>query len=383
MKNVVLVGAGHAHVGVLRAFGSNPVPGVRLTLITRALQTPYSGMLPGMIAGHYTADQAHIDTGLLCGFADARLYHSEAIGLDPVAKVIHCNKRAPVPYDIASLDIGSTPGMQNISGVAAHAIPVKPVDGFLQRFDAARARILANRSPQRIGMIGAGAGGVELLLALQWCLLADLRKAGRDAAHLAFIVVTPGDEVLASMPAKMRRRFTEIMRTRNIEIVAGSKVTAVEPGVAILDGGRRLPLDEIFWTTRAEPAGWLRQTGLALDREGFVRVRQTLQTMAFDDIFAVGDVAAIEGYDVPKSGVYAVRSAGSLERNIRNLIAGAPLTTYTPQRNALYLISTGDRHAIGTRNGVTFEGAWVWWLKDWIDRRFMDAYKNLPAKSAP
>lgn len=377
-KSVVLIGAGHAHVGVLRTLGANPVPGVRVTLITRVLDTPYSGMLPGMIAGHYTARQAHIDTRSLAKFADARLIHSEVVGLDPIRKLIFCSDHAPVTYDIASLDIGSTPGRQQIPGVAAHAIPVKPVDGFLERFEGVRDRVLASGGQARIGVIGAGAGGIELLLSMQRRLLADVRDAGHDPAELTFVIATPGADVLASMPVKMRRRFTAILRARGVDIRTGSTVTAVEDGAVVLNGNMSVPLDEIFWCTHAEPAAWLRSTGLALDRDGFVRVGPTLQSVTHRHVFAAGDVASIDGYACPKSGVYAVRSAGALADNIRALALGTSLKSYSPQRDALYLITTGDRYAIGTRNGFTFEGRWVWYLKRWIDGRFMQQYKNFP-----
>ena len=383
VKDVVLVGAGHAHVGVLRMFGMDPMPGVRLTLITRQLDTPYSGMLPGMIAGHYSADQAHIDTGPLCRFANARLYHSEVTGIDPVNKLVQCDNRPPVPYDVLSINIGSTPGMQQIPGVAAHAIPVKPVDGFLARFEAARDRILAAGGKARIGVVGAGAGGVELLLSLQQRLMADVQAAGLDPRGLSFAIVTPDAEVLKTMPPRTRQRFTAIMRSRGINIVANSKVTAVEPKAVVLNERDRLPLDEIFWTTRAEPAGWLKNTGLILDTKGFISVGSTLQSQSHPDVFAVGDVAAIGGYDLPKSGVYAVRSGKPLAINIRRLLEGAPLIAHKPQRDAMYLISTGDKNAIGTRNGFTFEGPWVWRWKDWIDQRFMDKFNVLPEMAAP
>ena len=149
-------------------------PGVRLTLVTRQVDTPYSGMLPGMIAGLYDHDQAHIDTGPLSRFAHARLYHSEAIGLDLAAKRVICRDRPPVPYDLLSINIGSTPSARQIPGVAEHAIPVKPIDGFIERFEATRERVLKARGQARIGVVGGGAGGVELLLSLHRRLTRDV-----------------------------------------------------------------------------------------------------------------------------------------------------------------------------------------------------------------
>jgi selenide, water dikinase len=378
VKDVVLIGAGHAHVSVLRMFGMNPEPGVRLTLITREVHTPYSGMLPGMIAGHYSADDAHIDTGPLARFANARLYQGTVTGLDLAGGRVLCINRPPVPFDVLSINIGSTPGMQQVTGVAEHAVPVKPVDGFLARFEAARARVLAANGKARIGVVGAGPGGVELLLALQHRLTHDVRAAGHDPAGLSFAIVTPSAEVLPALPAGTRQRFTEIMRARGITVHANSKVTRVETGEVVLNGADRIPLDEIFWTTRAEAAPWLRETGLTVDEGGFIRVGRTLQSVSHPNVFAAGDVAALDGYSLPKSGVYAVRSGPTLAINIRNLLINQPLRLHRPQKDALYLISTGDENAVGTRNGVTFGGRWVWRWKDWIDRRFMQKFNTLP-----
>jgi selenide,water dikinase len=382
LKDIVLVGAGHSHVGVMRAFGMHPMPGVRLTLLTRQVHTPYSGMLPGMIAGLYDYDQAHIDTGPLSRFAQARLYQSEAIGIDLEAKRVICRDRPPVPYDVLSINIGSTPSAREIPGVEAHAIPVKPIDGFIERFEAARARVLGAKGRARIGVVGGGAGGVELLLSLHRRLRRDVAEAGFDPSGLAFTLITASDTVLPTFPARMQRRFVEIFRQRGIGVIAGRKALEVRADAVLVEGKDPVALDEVFWTTQAAPATWLAETGLALDRAGFIRVTETLQSVSHPDVFAAGDIAAIEGHALPKSGVYAVRSAPPLVRNLRRILEGKTLVAYKPQGDALYLISTGERYALGTRNGFTFEGAWVWTLKDFIDRRFMAKFNELPEMEA-
>src|SRR5262245_56234175 len=180
LKDVVLIGAGHAHVAVLRMFGMNPLPGVRFTLITREVHTPYSGMLPGLIAGTYDFDQAHIDTGPLARFAGARLYQDEVIGLDLAERKVLCANRPPVPYDLLSFNIGSTPNTEQVLGASEHAIPVKPIDGFLRRFEALKARVLARKGRTRLVVVGAGAGGVELLLSTERRLQREVSRAGFD-----------------------------------------------------------------------------------------------------------------------------------------------------------------------------------------------------------
>ena len=123
-QDLVLVGGGHAHVHVLKRFGMRPVPGVRLTLIARDVETPYSGMLPGYVAGRYSFDECHIDLMRLARFAGARLVHDEAVGLDRDRKAVLCRGHPPIRYDIVSLDIGITPRGDDIPGAAEHTVPV-------------------------------------------------------------------------------------------------------------------------------------------------------------------------------------------------------------------------------------------------------------------
>ena len=150
----------------------------------------------------------------------------------------------------------------------------------------------------------------------------------------------------------------------------------------MLAGYGPLAADEILWTTQAAPARWLAKAGLPLDARGFLRVDETLRVIGHDAIFAAGDTIAFSGRELPKSGVYAVRAGPALAENIRRTLTGRSLRRFRPQREALYLVSTGERHAVGTRNGLVVEGAWVWRWKDWIDRRFMRKFNELPEMTA-
>ncbi|HTY67701.1 MAG TPA: selenide, water dikinase SelD [Alphaproteobacteria bacterium] len=378
VKDVVLVGAGHSHIAVLRMFGMTPLPGVRLTLITREVHTPYSGMLPGLVAGLYGFDDAHIDTGPLARFAGARLYHDEAIGLDLEGRRVICRDRPPVPYDVLSLNIGARPDTGAVPGAAEHVIPVKPIDGFLRRFEALRARVLERRGQARVALVGAGAGGVELLLSVERRLRREVAAGGGDPSRLSFVLVSDVPEILPTFPAGFRARFQRVLAARGISVVAGAPVVAVEPGRLVLQGHPAVEADEILWTTQAAPAAWLAETALPLDARGFVAVTETLQVQGREEVFAAGDTVAFGPRALPKSGVYAVRAGPVLADNIRRLLIGRRLRRFRPQRDALYLVSTGERYAMGTRNRVAFEGAWVWRWKNWIDRRFMARFNDLP-----
>src|SRR5215216_3468068 len=378
IKDVVLVGAGHANVTVLRMFGMRPIPGVRLTLISREVHTPYSGMLPGLVAGLYDIDDAHIDTGPLTRFAGARLYQDEVVDIDLAAKRKTCRHRPPVAYDLLSLNIGSTPNTGSVEGAGEHAIPVKPIDGFLDRFVALKTRVLQRKGRAHIALVGAGAGGIELLLSVERRLRREVAHAGFDANGLSFVLISDVPDILPAFPAGFRARFGAILAARRIAVVTGAAVMRVEPGRLVLEGHAPFDADEILWTTEAAPARWLAKTGLPLDARGFLKVDDTLRVCGRDDVFAAGDTIAFSSRALPKSGVYAVRAGPVLAANIRRALTGARLRPFRPQRDALYLVSTGERYALGTRNGVVFEGAWVWRWKDWIDRRFMAKFNALP-----
>ncbi len=380
LKNVVLVGAGHAHVTVLRDFGLQPVAGAGLTLISRKRHTPYSGMLPGLIAGHYGFDDIHIDTAPLTEFAAARLIQDEVVGLDLANKSVIRRNGPPLPYDLLSIDIGSTPNTADVPGAHEHAIPVKPIDEFLPRFEALLARTLARKGRARVAVVGGGAGGVELLLAIERRLSQEAARAGFGPSGLAFVLVSATSDILPGFPAAFRARFRALFAERGIAVVTGAPVARVEAGRLLFHDRTPIEADEILWVTQAAAAAWLAATGLPVDERGFVVVDATLRVAGQADVFAAGDIISFAPRELPKSGVYAVRAGPVLADNIRRALTGRPLRPFRPQRDALYLVSTGERRAIGTRNGLAFGGAWAWWWKDWIDRRFMRQFINLERK---
>ncbi len=371
VKDLVLVGGGHSHVAVLKRFGMRPIPGVRLTLIGRDVHTPYSGMLPGLIAGHYEFDDTHIDLERLCRFARARFFVDEATGLDLDARIVTCRARPPVPYDVLSLDVGSTPRSQ-VPGADAHAVGVKPIDGFLARFEALRARVRATEAPLRIAVVGAGAGGVEILLAIQH------RLRDEDKGRLEFHLFGEAETVLPSHNARVQRSFTRVLAARGVAVHTGAPVIEVTPdGVRTGDGAFH-PGDEVLWVTQAGAAPWVAASGLATDEGGFALVDDALQSVSHKNVFAAGDVATMANHARPKSGVYAVRQGKPLARNLRRALTGRRLRPYRPQKKALALISTGDKYAVASRGDWSVEGRLVWRWKDWIDRRFMRKYDRLP-----
>ncbi|MEM9029361.1 MAG: selenide, water dikinase SelD [Pseudomonadota bacterium] len=375
LKDIVLIGGGHAHVTVLKRFGMKPVPGVRLTLISPDAHTPYSGMLPGLIAGHYTYDEAHIDLVRLCRFAGAIFISGTVEGVDTDEKSIRCTGRPPIPYDVLSINAGSTPDPSVIPGAAGVVIPVKPVAEFLNTWAALQSEVRTTPDMQ-IGVIGAGAGGVELALSAQFALDAMLAECG-ETRRPRFQILTRGADILETHNPHVRSVFRKLLTERDIKVVTHFAVDRVEPRRAVA-GDRSIPLDRVLWVTGAEAPDWLSASALATDERGFMTVDETLRSVSHPDVFGVGDCASIVGHSRPKSGVFAVRQGPPLERNLRNLVYGRTLQHYRPQKAFLSLVSTGDQNAVVSWSRLCLQGAWCWRLKDNIDRSFMTKFNVLP-----
>ncbi|HWK45104.1 MAG TPA: FAD-dependent oxidoreductase [Stellaceae bacterium] len=361
-RHLVLVGGGHSHIEVLRRFALDPPPDCRLTLIARQSHSIYSGMLPGVVAGRYRRDQAEIDLVPLARRAGAALLLDEMIGLDPTARQVICRIAGPVGYDLLALDIGSTGGL-SVPGAADYALPVKPIDRFLDHWQALAAQPALRG---RIAVVGGGAGGVELALAI---------RAGCVPPGPEVTLVT-ADELLPGMPPRARRLLGDQLRRRDITIEAGRPVTRVTPGEVMLADGTSLPFDTVLWVTGAVAPAWIGRCGLATDPDGFVAVDAGLRSISHPTVFASGDVAAVAGYRLPKAGVFAVRQGPVLASTLRRVLAGQPPIPYRPQRHWLSLISTGDGRAVATRAGWTVFGRLPWYLKDWIDRRWIARYNQ-------
>jgi len=378
-KDLLLVGGGHSHVTVLKEFGSRPMSGVRLTVVSREVLTPYSGMLPGLVAGHYQFLETHIDLVPLGRFAGARLLHDEVVRLDLAAKTAFCRTHPPLSYDVLSIDIGSTPDMTEVPGAADTAIPVKPISNFIERWERLKARVLAAPGMVRIGVVGAGAGGVELTLAIQYALQQMLDRE-QSAPRLEFHLFS-STHILPTHNEKVRARFLRVLAERKVNVHAGSPVTEVGSGWLRLRNGARFALEEILWVTQARAAPWLKEAGLATDTRGFVQVADTLESVSHLGVFAAGDVAAMVNHPREKAGVFAVRQGKPLEENLRRALRGELLRPFIPQKKFLGLISTGDKYAVASRSNWSLEGRAVWTVKDWIDRRFMEKYQMPPRKS--
>lgn len=371
-RDVVLIGGGHTHALVLRLWGMTPMPGVRLTLISPDPTTAYSGMLPGHVAGHYRREDLEIDLVQLARFAGARLIFARATGIDREMRRVMVEGRAPVGYDLASIDIGITSDMPALPGFAKHAVPAKPLGAFADRWADFLRDVAAIRKTPNVAIIGGGIAGVELALAAAHRLGAGARVTLIEAAA-----------PLALVGGGARRRLLRHLTRAQITLATGSAAVAVSGHAVTLADGRVIAADFTIGAAGAQPQVWLSQTGLALE-SGFVSVGPTLQSTTDPAIFAAGDIAHMTHAPRSKSGVFAVRQAPILLHNLRTAASGhGQLRSYYPQRDYLKLVSAGGKWAVADKWGLPLDGRWLWRWKDRIDQRFMDRFRALPPMPAP
>jgi pyridine nucleotide-disulfide oxidoreductase family protein len=363
--DIVLVGGGHTHVQVMREFHLRPEPGARLTLVTDRLLTPYSGMLPGHIAGFYRFGEMHIDLGQLAAATGTRLVEGAASGIDRASKRLFLEDGSSVPYDTLSLNIGIKPDLSGIAGATTHCLAVKPISRFLVQLERFLTEASQPGGPRRIAVIGGGAAGVELAFALR----ARLASAPAPACQ---ITILARSRLVSTLNAGVQARVVKALARHGVTVIDDfHAVEVTADGVRAADG-RLAAADAVLVSTAARAPDWLSGTDLPLDADGAVLTGLTLAALDDESVFAAGDCATVRDDPRPRAGVFAVRQAPPLSRNLRNRVRGRPLEAYRAQNAFLAILMTGDGSAIAGRGDYfALEGRAVWRWKDWIDRRFI------------
>ena len=359
--DLLLIGGGHSHVQALKSFGMAPLDGVRVTVVAREVHTPYSGMLPGYIAGIHGWDDIHIDLGPLCRFAGARLIDDEVRALDLAGDLVHCRHRPPIRYDLLSINCGAAPEAPVEVGVC-----VKPIGRFLPEWETLRKSI---NPGAKLVLVGGGAGGLELALAT--------RRALPDTIDIRVIAA----ELLPGHGRMARTLLLGELAKAHIALIRGLVATGSSAALRLQDG-TEVAFDHLFWVTGVQAPPWVRDSALATDGKGFIRVDPTLRSVSHERVYAAGDIAHFESGARPKSGVYAVRAGPALAGNLRRVLEGRAARRFRPQRRVLSLIGTGDGRAVASRGALAVSGRWAWRWKQWIDRRFMRRYQDLPRMQA-
>lgn len=369
--DLVLIGGGHAHALVLRMWGMKPLAGTRVTVINPEPTAPYSGMLPGHIAGHYSREALDIDLVKLARFAGARLVIGSATAVDPVAKTVTVAGRGEIGYDVASIDVGIHTEMPALPGFAEHGTGAKPLALYAERWRDFLARAGAGEVAPEVAVIGGGVAGVELALAMAHALRRDVGAATRVS------VIEAGPEITGKNP-ETSRRLAAAMAEHGIAVHTGARAARIEAEGVVLEDGGHVRARFTVGVAGAVAHGWVAQSPLPVTDDGFIRVDSALRVEGQADLFAVGDCAHMTHAPRPKAGVYAVRSGPVLLDNLRAALAGGPMRAYRPQDDYLKLISLGGKSALAEKWGRTVSGPLLWRWKNRIDTKFMAMFQDLP-----
>lgn len=366
VQRLVLVGGGHAHLLVLQALARLRPSDLSITLISPSRWQHYSGMLPGWMKGQYRMEACQVDLLPLVRQAGSSFIEDHIIGMNAEQRCVCLSDGTHVHYDLLSLDVGSEVDTEWLADLGDKLLPIKPLSVFseswLRLMDQAR-----RAATVRLGVVGGGAAGVEAVLSAA----VALRSV---CAEQRLCLITGAQGVLPGHSKAVRLRAERALHTAGVEVIQ-RRAVGTDSGV-MLEDGSELTLDAVIAATGARAPVWLILSRLHLDERGFVAVNKHHQSTSHPNVFAAGDVCARVDRAVARSGVHAVRAGPILACNLLHWLEGTPLETYTPKRWSLYLLATDTDQAIASWGPFSAGGAWVWSLKDRIDRRFMRRFNT-------
>ena len=371
-KQLVLIGGGHAHIQVLKRFAMKPLSDMAITLISDRDVGIYSGMVPGLIAGSYQAEELQIDLVPLAALAGARFVRDAATSIQTTERQITLGSRPPINYDIVSLNLGAPIAGADLPGVGEFALPTRPIAKLTDALGSLDKRVAQGEPDAPVVVVGGGAGGVEIA----FCVAARLASGGVKVRLIAASSRLLPDRARAVADAVMAAA-----RTRGIDIVLGQRVTSVSENQLGLQSGEHMPHRGVCWTVGVTGPEWFADSQLPVDAGGFVLTDSFLRVVGHSNVFAAGDCATLQEHpELPKAGVYAVRQGPVLADNLRARANRTALKRYEPQQDYLGLLDLGDGTAIGTKWGQVRQGRWVMRLKRRIDRAFIKNFQALDSE---
>ncbi len=367
MARIVLAGAGHAHLHILKRTAEFHRRGIELTVIAPE-DFWYSGLATGILGGRDQPelDQVDIEAMVLRGGGLAirdRVRHIDVDG-----RRVDLESGASVAYDVLSLDLGSAP--PGIPGATDRVYAVKPISNLLRlRDEVRRLAVAPDPAPVRIVVAGGGPAGCEIA-----ANLVALGKTGRCPLELS--ILTSRKRLLAGLPWPASRIMERKFTRDRVDIAYGAAVRSIEQSVAITEDGRHMPFDILVNATGLKPSPVVGTMGLPTGADGGLLVDRFLRSVGDPRIFGGGDCVAFATRDLPKLGVYAVREAPVLLHNLLATQDGRQLKPYVPQSRALMILNLGDGTGLAIRGGWVLKGRACAWIKDRIDRAFLGRYQR-------
>lgn len=366
-RRLVLVGVELAHVHVLRQLARRPVADVEVVLVAPG-DFHYPPMVPGYLQGQYDEAELRIEISALANAAGARLVRAAADRIDGEARVVHANGES-IPFDVCSIDVGAEAAGAEVPGVARHAIALRPTSRAVEL----RARLLAlmaGEHPFAVVVVGAGAAGVELALAIRQRVLAS---PGGGSVALVEKNTTP----LARFDHPLQHLATDALLARGVSIALGGRVTAVTASTVALHNGASVPADLVVWSGGSAAPALIRRSGLAHDADGYLLVDRSLRAVDGAPVWGAGGCVALRDFPGLETGAdYSVREGPALDRSLRAALGQGRPARYRPQRTSIVLLNTGGGWALMRWKGMHRHSRWAWRLKDMIDRRFVRRYRG-------
>jgi selenide,water dikinase len=381
VSDLVLLGGGHANIQVLKMLAMNPIGGLRITLISDQTHSPYSGMIPGYLAGYYAYEDCHFDLRRICEELNQRFVKAKIIGIDPQRKKIQLENRAEVGYDCASINVGIAP--ESIANTSAEAalklIPLKPISKFIAHWDRLIADLKAYKESEllQLAVVGAGAAGVEISIILKMLIDQNKWNAEVSLIHRHEFLVSAKDLVA-------QRKLSKVLTERGIKVLQNTQALKEQENGLVLKDDKGLIEIKSFYrvlmATQAAAPQWFERSGLPINPDGFLKVTEKLLVENETALFGAGDCIHFSPIPLKKAGVYAVRQGMILEHNIRAFFTEkSRLKTFHPKKNVLSLITIGDHKALVHQDSISMlRWMWpslLWTVKDAIDRRFMKRFQ--------
>lgn len=359
-RRLLLVGAGHAHLHLLRHASRLEAAGYRTTLVAPAW-FDYSGAASGIAASGRDPAEGRLDVAALARRNQVDHRQGLIVEVDPLARTATADDGARLGWDVVSFNIGSVAGLDPGAGGDAAVIAVKPLVDLTRLRE--RLRVPPAGRGHHVTVVGAGASGIEL----------SAHLAARDDTDRV-LLLERGPRVGAFLPPRAARRLDHLLASRGVEVLTDVEPNRVEEDAVVLRDGTRVPHDTVVVATglAAPPLATRAPLG---GPHGFP-VRATLQHRDHDDVYAAGDCADFLPTGLARVGVHGVRQGPVLLAALEARTSGAPAPVYRPQQEMLSILDLGGGTALAVR------GRW-WWLgrsslvlKRRIDRRWMSAYRG-------
>jgi len=365
-KQLVLVGGGHVHLLSLKYAEQFIRAGAEITLIGPDRFHYYSGMGPGMISRIYPPEEVRFDVQSMVESRGGKFVKDRVVSFDPADRTLFLQGGGKISYDLASFNIGSHIPTDTIPGSEGEGIPVKPI----QSLESAREAILekSREGTAKVLIIGAGPAGIELAGNI-WRLVQS------ENVRAEITLASSRDRVLPGFPEKASHIAQQSLTGRGVRILSDFRVVSMAHGHARCQSGQEASYDVAILTVGIVPQSIFADSGVETSEDGALLVNDYLQSTSNPDIFGAGDCIALKGMRLDRVGVYAVRQAPILFRNLLATVKGEPLKTFKPQERYLLIFNLGDG------SGLFVRGAWIWKgrlafaFKNYLDTSFMAKFQ--------